>query len=105
MTEQLVYLLGRATDVAAGHRSTFRDQDQWAAMPLRETPQLDDLVGRLYTVLDLWAATGDRSLREAVYIEMLEARYVDLSVEDLLSCAGPKLRALADDHSGSRGAR
>jgi hypothetical protein len=89
--------LGRAPDVAARHRSTFRDQGVWAAMPLRGTPQLEDFVGRLYVVLDLWAATEDRSLRDAVYIEMVEAGYVDLSVEDLLSHAGTNLRALADD--------
>jgi hypothetical protein len=101
-TESVVFdipYLGRAPDVAAAHRSTFRDSDQWAAMPRRATARLENLVGRLYAVLDLWAATEDRSLRDAVYIEMLEGGYVDLRAEDLLSCAGPKLRALAADQS------
>ena len=91
--------LGPAPKVAARHRSTFRDEDQWAETPPRGTPQLDNLVDRLYAVLDLWAATGDRSLRDAVYIEVIEAGYVDLSIEDLLSRGGPNIRALADERS------
>ncbi|HET9059758.1 MAG TPA: hypothetical protein VFN61_07540 [Acidimicrobiales bacterium] len=87
--------LGCAADVGDAHRRAFRDEAQWAAMPARGTRQLEDLVGRLYAVLDLWAATDDRSLRDALYVEMAETGYVDLSSEVLLGYAGNNLRALA----------
>jgi hypothetical protein len=87
--------LGCARDVGGAHRSAFVHEGQWAHMPARGTGQLEDLVGRLYAVLDLWAATDDRMLRDALYVEMVETGYVDLSPQGLLRRAGQNLRALA----------
>jgi hypothetical protein len=79
----------------AGHRARFRDERQWCEIPARGDDKLDDLVVRLYEVLELWAVSPESRLRQAVYIEMVEAGYVDLTVEDLIRPAGPALRAMA----------
>jgi hypothetical protein len=47
-------------------------------------------------VIDSWALSQEDSLRNAVFIEMIEAGYVDLTCEDLLLNAGPALRAMAE---------
>jgi hypothetical protein len=79
------------------HRnSTFRGQAVWKDIPDRGTSDLSDLVPRLYSVIDSWALSQEDSLRNAVFIEMIEAGYVDLTCEDLLLNAGPALRAMAE---------
>jgi hypothetical protein len=74
----------------------FRDQAHWADIPPRGDTQLDDLVKRLYDVLDLWAASPNVSLRHAVYTEMIQDGYVDLTVNDLVRPAGPVIRSMAE---------
>jgi hypothetical protein len=81
---------------ADDHRSHFRDQPQWADIPARGDERLDDLIHRLYEVLDLWAASPDVNLRHAVFIEMVEAGHSDLRVEDLVRNGGPALKVIAE---------
>jgi hypothetical protein len=82
----------------AEHRSHFVERADWMDVPRRGTAELGALVHRIYEVLDLWAASQDINLRDAVYIEMVETGYVDLTVDDLLRSAGPALRGLAATH-------
>jgi hypothetical protein len=77
-------------------KSTFRAQAVWKNIPDRGTSDLGDLVERLYSVIESWALSPDDSLRNAVFIEMIEAGYVDLTCDDLLLNAGPTLRAMAE---------
>ena len=77
-------------------KSTFRAQEVWKDIPDRETAHLNDLVENLYYVIDTWALSPDETLRNAVFIEMIEAGYVDLTCEDLILHAGPALRAMAE---------
>ena len=78
-----------------GHRSQFTDQREWAALAGRGRTELAELVQRVYEVLDLWAASDSPSIRDAVYIEMVENDYVELTVEDLLEQDGPALREVS----------
>jgi hypothetical protein len=81
----------------AKHReSTFRAQAAWKDIPDRDTSGLDDLVRRLYEIMDLWALSSNDHLRNAVFIEILEAGYVDLTCDDLLLNAQPAVRMMAD---------
>ena len=77
-------------------KSTFRANAVWKDIPDRGTTDLSDLVGNLYYVIDSWALSPDDTLRNAVFIEMIEAGYVDLTYEDLILNAGPALRAMAE---------
>ena len=47
----------------AGDRSQFVDQPEWAEQPNWSS---------VYEVLDLWAPSDNPSIRDAVYIEMVE---------------------------------
>lgn len=76
-------------------RFSFRAQSQWRQIPDRGSSGLLDLITRLYEVLDLWSASPDRDVRDAVFIELIEAGYSDLTVQDLLRHAGPRLKKLA----------
>jgi hypothetical protein len=60
-----------------------------------------ELVGRLYGVLEEWAVSPDRDIRDVVYIELLESGYTvheanipDLDVDDLIKYAGPRVTAM-----------
>lgn len=76
-------------------KSEFRAEVAWRDIPDRDSSDLEDLVERLYAVIDSWALSPDDDLRHAVFIEMLEAGYVDLTREDLLSHGEPALQAMA----------
>jgi len=89
----------RWMEMAARHRATFRHQDHWRNIPFRGDAHLDDLLRRLYETLDLWAASPNVSLRHAVYTEMAQDGYVDLTVNDLVRYAGPVLRSMAERRS------
>jgi hypothetical protein len=84
-----------------GHRANFRDEAHWSDISDRGSYQLEGLLSRLYEVLDRWAASPNIDLRSAVYIEMVEAGYVDLSVENLTRSGGPALHAMYDKRSPS----
>jgi len=60
-----------------------------------------ELLGRLYDVFEQWAVSPDRDIRDVVYIELLENGYTvheanipDLSVDDLVRYAGPRVTAM-----------
>jgi len=79
------------------HRnSEFRSEMVWRDTPDRGSSDLYDLVERIYAVVESWALSPDDALRNAVFIEMIEAGYVDLTCEDLLANGGPALRAMAE---------
>lgn len=77
------------------HRLKFRNKDHWSAIPPRGSDELKELVDRLYEVIDLWAASPNADLRDAVYIEIIESGYGDLTADDLMRLAGPNVRSLA----------
>lgn len=64
-------------------------------VPERGTPEAEDFLTRLYSVLDSWAVSPDRSLNQAVFIEFAESGYRSLSVDDLVRHAGPQLQRMA----------
>jgi hypothetical protein len=59
-----------------------------------------ELVARLYGVIDEWAVSPDRDIRDVVYIELLQNGYSvdasipDLNVDDLIKYAGPRVTAM-----------
>jgi hypothetical protein len=67
----------------------------------QEVDDRRDLIRRLYDVFEEWAVSPDRDIRDVVYIELLENGYTvldvnrpDLTVDDLLRYAGPRLKAM-----------
>jgi hypothetical protein len=72
----------------------FRQNPEWSDIPDSTSPKFEDLLRRLYEVLERWASSPNKHIREAVYIELIESGYDTLSVDDLTSRAGPILRSL-----------
>jgi hypothetical protein len=64
------------------------------AIPERATPEVQDFIVRLYQVLDDWAASPHDYIRNAVFVELLEYDWPELTVAHILVPAGPALRAL-----------
>lgn len=86
----IVYLLGDQ-DYADLPR---RDND-YSELPKPGTPAAEEFLRRLYGAIDEWAGSPNAEIHNAVYIEFVESGYSNLSVEDLLRYAGPRLRQMA----------
>src|SRR5688572_26662011 len=71
-----------------------RDPD-FALLPRPGTAEGDDLLRRIYAVMDAWAASPKATLEDAVYIEFVESGYAQLTVDDLMRFAGPVMRQMA----------
>jgi hypothetical protein len=80
---------------ADAQRRSMRDKAVWARMP-SDQAGVEELLSRLYQVIDLWTASPSVELRHAVWTELVETGYVDLTVEDLVSHGGPLLRAMVN---------
>jgi hypothetical protein len=77
----------------ADHRSGgFKSQSEWSALPDRGTPELADIVARLYDTFELWATSTSKDISNCLRIELFEGVYVDLTATDFARPAGPELR-------------
>lgn len=66
-------------------------------LPSPVSGDADHMLGRLYAVLDTWAASPYVYFRNAMFIEFVESGYSSLTVDDLLRYAGPALRKMAGE--------
>ena len=74
----------------------------WRDIPASDTPELEELIDRLYEILELWAASPSQYLRDATFIEVAESDMGHLTVDELTRRGGPYLKSLYLDHEGGR---
>lgn len=75
-------------------RRHLKDEVYWQNIPSAPSSELDDLLGYLYDVIELWASSPVDDIRHAVYIELAEQGSGDMSVDDLTRVGGPALRRI-----------
>jgi hypothetical protein len=84
-------------EVKSGHRrwfeGNFRKLEDWEDVP-DAGPALDNMVERVFEVIDAMAASPNPEIRNAVFIEMIATGF--MTREDLLTRAGPMLRAMVE---------
>jgi hypothetical protein len=79
--------------IANGERLSMRDNALWAKVP-EDGSELEDVLSRLYEVLELWASSPDEEVRYAVWAALATVGYRDLTAGDLVSHGGPQLTAM-----------